>query len=61
MNARKGFTLIELLVVILILAILVLHWVQTRTEPEFLKPFIDTIAPFFPDVPGSNPVPPHRR
>ena len=48
-------------VLMLILAILVLHWVQTRTEPEFLKPIIDTIAPFFPDVPGNNPVPPHKR
>jgi hypothetical protein len=35
----------------LILAILVLHWTQTRTEPAFLKPFIDGLAPFFPAVP----------
>ncbi|MBL9213716.1 MAG: hypothetical protein JNL92_24845 [Opitutaceae bacterium] len=47
-------------VLMLILAILVLHWVQTRTEPEVLKPFIDMIAPFFPEVPASTP-PPVRR
>jgi hypothetical protein len=38
-------------VLLLILAILVLHWTQTRTEPLFLKPFIDSLAPFFPTVP----------
>jgi hypothetical protein len=38
-------------VLMLILAILVLHWTQTRTEPSFLKPVIDWLAPFFPDVP----------
>lgn len=32
----------------LVLAILVLHWTQTRTEPELLQPFIDWLAPFFP-------------
>jgi cell division protein FtsW (lipid II flippase) len=37
-------------VLLLILAILVLHWTQTRTEPTFMKPFIDWLAPFFPDV-----------
>lgn len=35
-------------VLALILAILVLHWTQTRTEPAFLKPVIDWLAPFFP-------------
>lgn len=39
-------------VLLLILAILVLHWVQTRTEPGFLKPFIDALAPFFPEAPS---------
>jgi hypothetical protein len=45
-------------VLLLILAILVLHWTQTRTEPPFMKPFIDFLAPFFPDVPP--PVTPKR-
>jgi hypothetical protein len=35
-------------VLFLILAILLLHWTQTRTEPAFLKPFVDWLAPFFP-------------
>jgi hypothetical protein len=35
-------------VLLLILAILVLHWTQTRTEPAFLTPFINWLAPFFP-------------
>jgi hypothetical protein len=37
-----------------------MHWVQTRTEPEFLKPFVDFLAPFFPDVPAATPPPPKR-
>jgi membrane-bound metal-dependent hydrolase YbcI (DUF457 family) len=45
-------------VLLLILAILVLHWTQTRTEPPFLKPFIDWLAPFFPDVSGLPPAAP---
>lgn len=35
----------------LILVILVLHWTYTRTEPAFMKPFIDFLAPFFPTAP----------
>lgn len=45
-------------VLLLILAILILHWTQTRTEPEFLKPFIDRLAPFFPAAPGPAGPPP---
>ncbi len=47
-------------VLLLILAILVLHWVQTRTEPEILRPFIDSIAPFFPEAPNPPPPAPRR-
>lgn len=38
----------------LVLAILIMHWTATRTEPAFLKPMIDIIAPFFPstDIPS---------
>lgn len=43
-------------VLLLILALLILHWTQTRTEPPFLKGFIDFLAPFFPSLP--NPPPP---
>ncbi len=36
------------LVLGLMLVVLILHWTQTRTEPRFLKPVIDALAPFFP-------------
>jgi MFS superfamily sulfate permease-like transporter len=42
-------------VLLLILATLILHWIQTRSEPAFLKPFIDGIAPFFPEAPPPPP------
>ena len=45
-------------VLAMILAVLVLHWTQTRTEPAFLTPFIDTLAPFFPSAPGPVGPPP---
>ena len=48
-------------VLMLILAILVLHWTQTRTEPAFMKPFIDWLAPFFPDVSDLPPAQPTKR
>ena len=48
-------------VLLLILAILVLHWTQTRTEPALLKPFIDWLAPFFPDVSELQPAQPTPR
>ncbi len=41
-------------ILILVLGILVLHWTQTRTEPGFLTPFIDWLAPFFPAPPYMN-------
>jgi hypothetical protein len=41
----------------MIVGLLVLHWTQTRTEPEFLKPFIDWLAPFFPTMPTRPPAP----
>lgn len=44
-------------VLFLILAILLLHWTQTRTEPAFLTPFIDWLAPFFPTT---SPAPVRR-
>jgi hypothetical protein len=37
----------------LIIVLLVLHWTATRTEPAFLKGFIDWLAPFFPNAPTS--------
>jgi hypothetical protein len=43
-------------VLMLILFLLILHWTQTRTEPPFLKPFIDWLAPFFP-APYTTPTP----
>ena len=44
----------------LILIILVLHWTITRTEPAFMKPAIDFIAPFFPSSPYTTPPAPNR-
>ena len=43
------------LIALLVIVILLMHWTATRSEPEFLSPFIDQLAPF---VPTSNyPVP----
>ncbi len=46
-------------ILLLVFGILILHWTLTRTEPPFLKPAIDLIAPFFPAAPsykdGSKP------
>lgn len=42
-------------VLLLLLAILVMHWTQTRTEPSFLKDFIDWLAPFFPNTAVPTP------
>ena len=45
-------------VLLLILFLLILHWTSTRSEPAFLKPFIDWLAPFFPSpYPVTPPVP----
>jgi hypothetical protein len=44
-----------LFVLTLILAILVLHWTHTRTEPVVLRPFIDVVVPFFPAAPSAPP------
>ncbi len=41
-------------VLLLLMAVLLMHWTQTRTEPEVLKPFIDGLAPFFPTVPAAK-------
>jgi membrane-bound metal-dependent hydrolase YbcI (DUF457 family) len=45
-------------VLLLILFLLILHWTQTRSEPPFLKGFIDWLAPFFPEAPTPPPVHP---
>ena len=47
------------LVLLLMTGILLLHWTQTRTEPPFLKPLIDWLAPFFP-APVFTPPPAKR-
>ncbi len=39
-------------ILILIFGMLTLHWTFPRTEPPFLKPVIDVIAPFFPMAPA---------
>jgi hypothetical protein len=43
------------LIFVLIFFLLVMHWTFTRTEPAFLKPVIDWIAPFFPAAPVPTP------
>jgi hypothetical protein len=45
---------------LLILSILIMHWTVTRTEPSFMKPFIDWLAPFFPTVVPQPAVPPPK-
>jgi hypothetical protein len=39
---------------VLIFGILTLRWTSTRSEPPFLKPVIDVIAPFFPMTPNGS-------
>ena len=48
------------LICLLIVFILIMHWTATRTEPAFLKPFIDWLAPFFP-APSYQGVPIPRK
>ena len=43
---------------LVILAILIMHWTFTRTEPAVLKPFIDFLAPFFPSAMPMPATPP---
>jgi hypothetical protein len=38
-------------VLLLILALLIMHWTHTRTEPLAFKGFIDFLEPFFPASP----------
>lgn len=45
------------LIFLMILVLLVMHWTITRTEPEFMKPAIDWLAPFFPTAPVPVAVP----
>ncbi|MSU25401.1 MAG: hypothetical protein EXS32_16470 [Opitutus sp.] len=42
------------IIFLLIFGMLVVHWTQTRTEPTFLKPAVDLLAPY---IPGSAPIP----
>jgi hypothetical protein len=42
--------LILVLVSAAALLILAMSWVYNRTEPKFLTPFVDSIAPFFPSA-----------
>ena len=44
-------------VLLLLTGILILHWTITRTEPAFMKPFVDWLAPFFPSAPAPMPLP----
>ncbi|HUR57180.1 MAG TPA: hypothetical protein VM029_05695 [Opitutaceae bacterium] len=46
------------LICLLVLGILLMHWTATRTEPAFMTPFIDWLAPFFPTTP--TPASPQR-
>jgi hypothetical protein len=39
------------LLLLMMLGILILHWTFTRTEPAFMRPFIQWLAPFFPSAP----------
>jgi hypothetical protein len=35
---------------LLVVSILFMHWTHTRTEPAFLTPVVNTVAPFFPSA-----------
>ena len=45
-------------VLLLIIVLIIMHWTFTRTEPEFLTPFIDWLAPFFPSAVPAPVTPP---
>ncbi|MEY2877762.1 MAG: hypothetical protein RLZZ15_142 [Verrucomicrobiota bacterium] len=36
---------------VLIFGLLFLHWTVTRSEPAFLTPVVEKVAPFFPSAP----------
>jgi hypothetical protein len=38
------------LICLLVVGILIMHWTATRTEPPFMTPFIEFLAPFFPSA-----------
>ena len=40
------------IIVFVVLTIVGFQWVYTRSEPKFLTPFVDKIAPFFPSESG---------
>lgn len=46
------------LIALLVIAILLMHWTATRSEPEFMRPFIDYLAPY---VPTSQYAPPAKK
>ncbi|MEN9403229.1 MAG: hypothetical protein RL091_1932 [Verrucomicrobiota bacterium] len=50
-------------ILVLVFGVLVMHWTVTRTEPAFMKPVIDWIAPFFPSAPNYKEpkVPPTKK
>ncbi|MDO8541387.1 MAG: hypothetical protein Q7S40_13185 [Opitutaceae bacterium] len=48
------------LICALVIIILLMHWTATRTEPEFLTPFVDHLAPFLPTYNIPVPPPPKR-
>ncbi len=43
------------LICLIVVVILLMHWTATRTEPAFLTPFVDWVAPFFPAAPTPPP------
>lgn len=47
------------LICLIVLVILLMHWTATRSEPEFLTPFVDYLAPFFPSVAPVPTTPKH--
>lgn len=43
------------LICLIVVVILLMHWTATRTEPAFLTPFVELMAPFFPTAPTPPP------
>jgi FtsH-binding integral membrane protein len=43
--------------VVLVVGLLMMQWVYERTEPAFLTPVVNYVAPFFPSSPTIKPTP----
>jgi hypothetical protein len=49
-RVMKMNKIIAAIIVFVVLTIVFFNWVYNRTEPKFLSPIVDRIAPFFPSA-----------